>query len=189
MFERFVKSARDVVKNARGHALRLNQTQVRAEHLLLALAGPEAGIAAEVLAGNGMTRAKIESAIASTTALESPEGPLTRADADAMKKMGVDLDEVVREVEGALGAGALRPVGPRHKRPEKRLSFSPEAKRALAAGLGAAREEGCAYIDAGHVLLGVLAQKRSLAVELLGEFDATPEGLRHQVLTQQRRAS
>jgi ATP-dependent Clp protease ATP-binding subunit ClpA len=188
LFERFSKSAREVVVKARSHAIRMHQTEVRAEHLLLALAAPGSGSAARVLNDNGLTSRKIEDAMASTTALQSDQGPVTQADVEALKTIGVDLDEVVRQMEGTLGPGALARSPARDSR-FKRLTFSAEAKRALAASLAAATQQGADDIGADHILLGVLAQKRSLAVELLELFDITPEGLRDQVLVEERRAS
>jgi ATP-dependent Clp protease ATP-binding subunit ClpA len=189
MFERFSKSAREVVVNARAQALRLGQTEVRAEHLLLALAAPGSGVPAQVLGDNGLTPARIEDAMASTIALQSDQGLVTQADVEALKTIGVDLDEIVRQVEAALGAGALRASPVRRGSPDKRLTFSAEAKRALAASLSEAKRQGAGHIGAEHILLGVLAQKRSVAVELLERFGVTPEGLREQVLTEERRAS
>jgi ATP-dependent Clp protease ATP-binding subunit ClpA len=189
MFKRFSRSARDVVIHARAHAARLNQTEVRAEHLLLALAAPGSGVSALVLDDNGLTSARIEDAMASSIALESNHRRLTQADVKALKTIGIDFAEVVSQVEGALGPGALQPSRARRGSPERHLTFSAEAKRALAASLEEARQQGSDHIGAEHILLGVLAQKRSLAVELLDLFDLTPESLRDQVLTEERRAS
>jgi ATP-dependent Clp protease ATP-binding subunit ClpA len=189
LFERFSKPARDVVIRARSHALRMNQAEVRGEHLLLGLAEGEAGIAARVLEDNGLTPKRIDQAIANTVALESKEGPLTRADVEALKSIGVDLDEVIAKAQEAFGPRALEPPSGRRQTPDQRVSFSSEAKRALRASLAEARRQGSDSIGPDHLLLGLLAPKKSLALEVLALFDVTPASLRAQVLIEDRRAS
>lgn len=190
MFERFLESARQIVEDAQAQAVRMEQRQVRAEHLLLALASVNQGIAARVLSGNGLTPQKIEEAISATIALESGDGPVTRADAEALKAIGIDLDEILRKVEGITGAqSAGVTAGRRRGFLAKHLPFSPDAKRAIVAGVTEAKQRGDGYISAEHLLLGVLSQEKSVAVELLRSLDTTAEDLRAQVLTTMKRAS
>jgi ATP-dependent Clp protease ATP-binding subunit ClpA len=190
MFERFLESARHVVEEAQAQAVRMDQRQVRAEHLLLALASVDQGIAARVLSGNGLTPQRIEEAISATIAFESGDGPVTRADAEALKAIGIDLDEVLRKVEGTIGA---KPVGVATSRRRgflgKHLPLSPDAKRAIVAGVTEAKQRGDGYISPEHLLLGVLSQDKSVAVELLALLDTTAGNLRAQVLTTMKRAS
>ena len=190
MFERFLESARHVVEEAQAQALRMGQRQVRAEHLLLALASVDTGVAGHVLSDNGLTPHKIEAAISATIALESGDGPVTRADAEALKGIGIDLDEVLRKVEGTIGAqSAAVTAGRRRGFLGKHLPFSPDAKRAIVAGLTEAKQHGDGYISAGHLLLGVLSQSNSVAVELLDLVDTSAGDLRAQLLTTMKRAS
>jgi ATP-dependent Clp protease ATP-binding subunit ClpA len=189
MFHRFLESARLVVEDAQVQARRMNQTQVRAEHLLLALAGTDTGTAAHVLSTNGLTPAKIESAISTTVAFESGDGPVTRADADALRTLGVDLDEILAKIEGSMGTPLGPPAGRRHGFLKRHLPFSTDAKRAIVAGLNEAKQRGDGYIGPEHLLLGVLTQDRSVAVESLSLFDTTAEDLRSQVLNTMKRAS
>jgi ATP-dependent Clp protease ATP-binding subunit ClpA len=190
MFERFLESARQVVEDAQAQGVRMDKPQVRAEHLLLALARDDSGIAARVLSGNGLTPEKIENAMAATVAFESGDGPVTRADAEALKAIGIDLDEVLRKVEGVAGAQSAGVTAGRHRGfLAKHLPFSSDAKRAIVAGVTEAKQRGDGYISAEHLLLGVLSQDKSVAVELLRLLGTTAEDLRAQVLTTMKRAS
>ncbi|MDP9233286.1 MAG: hypothetical protein M3P01_01890 [Actinomycetota bacterium] len=190
MFHRFLESARLVVEDAQVQARRMNQTQVRAEHLLLALAGTGTGTAAHVLSSNGLTPARIESAISTTVAFESGDGPVTRADAEALRTLGVDLDEILAKLEGSMAPALGPPVGPRRGLLGKHhLPFSADAKRAIVAGLTEAKRRGDGYIGPEHLLLGVLTQEKSVAVESLSLFDTTAGDLRAQVLNTMKRAS
>jgi ATP-dependent Clp protease ATP-binding subunit ClpA len=189
MLHRFLESARLVVEDAQVQARRMNQTQVRAEHLLLALAGTGTGTAAHVLSSNGLTPARIENAISRTVAFESGNGPVTRADAEALRTLGVDLDEILAKLEGSMGPALSPPVGRRRGSLGKHLPFSADAKRTIVAGLTEAKQRGDGYIGPEHLLLGVLTQEKSVAVESLSLFDTTAGDLRAQVLNTMKRAS
>jgi ATP-dependent Clp protease ATP-binding subunit ClpA len=190
MFERFSKSARSVVEEAQAQALRMNQKQVRAELLLLALSRVDTGVAAHVLSDNGLTPQRIEEAISATIALDSGAEPLTRADAEALKAIGIDLDEVLRKLEVTMGGLSFgSPAGRRRGFLGKHLPFSSDAKGAIVASLSEAKQRGDSYIGPEHLLLGVLTQERSVAVESLSLFDTTAEDLRTQVLNTMKRAS
>jgi ATP-dependent Clp protease ATP-binding subunit ClpA len=189
MFHRFLEPARVAVEEAQIQARRMNQTQVRAEHLLLALAATDGGPAAQVLSSNGLTPSRIENAISTTVAFESGDGPVTRGDAEALRTIGVDLDEILAKLEGSMGSRLEPPVGRRRAFLGKDLPFSTEAKRAIVAALIEAKQRGDGYIGPEHLLLGVLAQERSVAVEALGLFDTAAKDLRAQVRNMMKRAS
>src|SRR5450755_3471051 len=56
VFERFTDQARQTVRNAAGAAQRLNDDRVGDEHILLALAAPNCGVARAVLSRSGSAR-------------------------------------------------------------------------------------------------------------------------------------
>ncbi|MFF7262810.1 Clp protease N-terminal domain-containing protein [Streptomyces sp. NPDC008159] len=107
MFERFTKDARAVVLGAVDHAERSSADKVTEEHLLLALLDRRASRASFALASLGLAdnRGSVEQALTAARR----RGGLTRADADALSDLGIDLAQIVSRVEEAHGTGALEP--------------------------------------------------------------------------------
>jgi ATP-dependent Clp protease ATP-binding subunit ClpA len=180
MFERLLPTARAVLEHAHTEALRLSRSEVRAEHLLLALASTETGFASRVLASTEITPARIERAIEATVALELEDGPLTKSDAEALSTLGIELDQIRPSMEQSKILGS----SPRRGRTNSRVRFSSEAKRALSTSVAYAQQQGQGYIGPEHLLLGVLSGKRTLAVELLDTLGIDVEALKLQVLGQ-----
>ncbi len=105
MFERFTKDARAVVTGAVGHCERAREEKVDEAHLLLALLDREASRGSFALASLGLAgrRSEVERDLAEARR----RGGLSRADAEALTGLGIDLTEIVSRVEEAHGAGAL----------------------------------------------------------------------------------
>lgn len=188
MFERLLPSARTVVESAYGEARRLNRSEVGAEHLLLALTHAETGIASRVLADNRITTDRIEAALETSLALDLDPRPLTRADAEALRTIGIDLDQIRPHLEEGLGMHP-EPLSPAGGRRSARLRFSSDTKRVLAAAVTCAQRSGRRYIGAEHLLLGILTDNRSLAAELFGALAINASDLRIQILNELERAS
>lgn len=98
MFERFTKKARAVTVRARELAGERGDSYIGSEHLLLALAEPGAGLAADVLAQADVTPAGIAAALA----VHVP-GPavVTDEDVEVLRDLGIDaaaiLDQAGRD--------------------------------------------------------------------------------------------
>ncbi|MCL6739067.1 Clp protease N-terminal domain-containing protein [Streptomyces neyagawaensis] len=107
MFERFTKDARAVVLAAVDHAQRSSADKVTEEHLLLALLDRRASRASFALASLGL--ADNRGSVAQALADARRRCGLTRADADALSDLGIDLARIVSRVEEAHGTGALEP--------------------------------------------------------------------------------
>src|ERR1700744_1121980 len=105
MFEKFARQTRQVVSGAVAEALGSGTREIGCEHLLIAIALPGSGPAADALAAQGMNAGRLR-------ALAAPSGtrPL---DADALAVIGIDLDSVRRAAEAAFGPGALDVAKPR----------------------------------------------------------------------------
>jgi ATP-dependent Clp protease ATP-binding subunit ClpA len=121
-------------------------------------------------------------------------GGLCESDAEALRTLGIDLDEVRRRVEASFGPGALDEI-PRRRRRRRRwrrgrcepaltgyLPFMPRAKRALERAAGEAATLGDGHIGMEHLLLGLLDPGGNMAVELLRHLGADPEVVRGRVL-------
>lgn len=192
MFERFTTEAREVVVRAEQEARRFAHPWLGTEHLLLGvLAQPDApGVRA--LAELGVTLDTARAALSQVVGI----GGLGAGDADALRTLGIDLDEVRKRVEAAFGPGALDqppPCRARHRLHWRRgrcepasgaghLPFMPRAKRALERSLREALALGHRHIGVEHLLLGLLDPKGNMAVELLRHLGADPEAVRARVL-------
>ncbi len=164
MFERFTNRARDAVSGAADEARALGGETVGAEHLLLAMLADAGSIATKVLRGHGIERSAVLREV--TTA--------STRDADALRGIGIDLEEVRRRAEAAFGPGALdRPQARRAGRSGRRrsvggrLPFGDSARAVLEASLRAAEDLGVGYIGTEHLLLGIVADERSAATIIL----------------------
>jgi ATP-dependent Clp protease ATP-binding subunit ClpA len=192
MFERFTQPAREVVVRAQEEARALGHPWLGTEHLLLGvLAQPEApGVS--TLTDLGVN---LDSARAALSQLVGRRG-LGESDTDALRTLGIDLDEVRRRAEASFGPGALDyppRLRARHWLRWRRgqcatrdmtgyLPFMPRAKRALERAQREAVARGDRHIGVEHVLLGLLDPKSNMAVELLRHLGADPEDVRTRVL-------
>lgn len=170
MFERFTKSAREVVKGAVEHAERVVSESVTEEHLLLSVLEREGTKAAFALSALGVTerRESLERALGEARR----RGGISRADAEALAGLGIDVAEIVARVEGAHGRGALatgRRI--RRRRPAGHRPFTREAKAVLERSLRAALARGDRHIGDEHILLA-LADGTGVVAEVLAEYGA-----------------
>jgi ATP-dependent Clp protease ATP-binding subunit ClpA len=128
MFERFTRSARDVVAAAEAEARALGSPTVDAEHLLLALAGPQGAALRSVLAGAGLDR----------------QGVLDALETERERSLT------------AVGVSARDFDLPAAPRTGARPRWGASAKLALERSLRAALDRGDRRIEPGHILLGLL---------------------------------
>ncbi|MEV7421547.1 Clp protease N-terminal domain-containing protein [Streptomyces sp. NPDC091212] len=170
MFERFTEAARGVVTGAVSHSERMGTDSVTEEHLLLALLdrrGTRASFALTAL-GVGDRRGSLEDALADSRR----RGGLSKADAEALAGIGIDLGEIVSKVEEAHGEGAMRADGRRGRWWTGHRSFVPGAKEILVEALRIARGRGDRHIGDEHLLLALTARPGVVA-EVLADHGAT----------------
>jgi ATP-dependent Clp protease ATP-binding subunit ClpA len=144
MLERFTKRARVVVERAHVEALEATAGEVRPEHLLMALLADEDSVAVRVLAASGAPVAEVRTELARrrSTYVDG----LDEDDAEALRLIGIDLDEVVRRIDRNLGGAARRPRRPR---------FARGSKKVLELALREAVALRHNYIGTEHLLLGL----------------------------------
>ncbi|MGH3508679.1 MAG: Clp protease N-terminal domain-containing protein [Nocardioidaceae bacterium] len=178
MFERFTQKARQVVAGARERAVATTASEVRPEHLMMALLDDETSLAVQVLAGLGAPAASLR------TALESQRRKyvdgLDEDDADALRVLGIDLDDVVRRIDQNLGGLAASPGG--------RTPFSRSAKKVLELALREALRLRHNYIGTEHLLLGLARSGDRVVAETLRTSGVSDAGLREAVAEAVRRA-
>lgn len=187
MFQRFTRQAREVVLQARSEAEAMRHGHIGPEHLLLgALAQPEAPGAATLIR-LGITADQIRQDL--TDIVVSAD--LTTADAEALRALGIDLDEVRQRVEQTFGPGALDvpqttkdwfPWRRKQSRPAGRLRFIPRGKHILEYALRQAIARRDRHIGVEHMVLGLLTMKGTMIAELLRRHDVDPADARRTVL-------
>ena len=155
MFERFTGEARRVVVEAQEEARTRKADEIRTEHLLAAIYTVRDDLALAVLDELGVDEADV---LRDVDRLRS--GSPTALDAEALSTIGIDLDEVRRQVEEAFGPGALDRTHAAHRgKPGWLLGHIPfegQAKKALELSLREAIHLRHDRIGAEHILLGLI---------------------------------
>lgn len=178
MFERFTKDARAVVEGAVGHAEREGAARVEETHVLLSLLDREGSRGSFALASLGLPpggRAGLVRDLDETRR----RGGLSRADADALSGLGIDLSEIVSRVEETHGEGALTAAGAGAARSAggpAAWAFSRGAKDLLTGTLRVAMAQGERHIGDEHLLLA-LTTRRGVPSEILADHGVTHASL------------
>jgi ATP-dependent Clp protease ATP-binding subunit ClpA len=175
MFERFTKDARAVVMGAVEHRERSGEDRVDEAHLLLALLDREGSRGSFALASLGP--ADCRDSVAGALAEARRRGGLSRADADALSGLGIDLTVIVSRVEEAHGAGALAGGRKDGGLWPGRRPFSRGAKDLLAESLRIAVAHHDRHIGDEHLLLALTARP-GVPAEVLADHGVTYDGVR-----------
>jgi ATP-dependent Clp protease ATP-binding subunit ClpA len=193
MFERFTKAARGVVIRAQVEAHELHHPHIGTEHLLLALLSDESGTAYTVLHGAGIDAPRVRSEI--TRLVAAPPKLLSPEDAEALRTIGIDPDEVLARIEESFGPGALDPPPPAPRRGllRRRRStgtrFTPRAKKVLELSLREAIRLDHHHIGTEHLLLGLIREGNGLAARILTDAGVSLADLRRATLDALGRAA
>lgn len=188
MFERFTASARGIVVRAQQEARDADDGYIGTEHVVIALAQDD-GLAGDVLRGAGVTAASLRRRRGDAG---TDDGGGGRLDADALRSIGIDLDDVRRSVEDTFGAGALDdPSSTGSRRPflAGHLRFTRHAKGSLERGVRQAVMLGVTRIGSEHLLLGVLDEGTGAGVRLLREEGVDLAQLRATTTERSRRSA
>ncbi|MEO3975799.1 Clp protease N-terminal domain-containing protein [Streptomyces sp. CAU 1734] len=185
MFERFTKDARDTVEKSVLQAERAGADSVTEEHLLLAILDQRDTRTARACAALGVTdrHASIRDALADARR----RAGLSRADAEALAGLGIDVAEIVARVEETHGAGALGPQRAPRRWWSSRRPFGPAARETLVASLRIAAGRGDREIGSEHLLLALTARP-GVVSEVLAEHGATHAAVRRAVYGEERAA-
>ncbi|GAA0932924.1 Clp protease N-terminal domain-containing protein [Pseudonocardia zijingensis] len=177
MFERFTREARQVVVEAQEEARHRAADEIRTEHLLAAIYSVRDEVALAVLDELGVDEADALQAVAGLR-----PGPSPSLDAEALSAIGIDLDEVRRQVEEAFGPGALDRTRAAHGGRSPRLfghiPFEGQAKKALELALREAIHLRHDQIGAAHILLGLIHTEGGAAHHVLAERGVRLEAAR-----------
>lgn len=169
MFERFTQGARDAVIQAQTEVMELGADAIGTQHVLLGVLWNVDGIAKHLLDETGLgyrdVRDRVEGEVAGSF-----------SDADALRGIGIDLEEVRRRADQAFGKGALgrrtgRRCGGGH------VPFTPDAKKSLELALREAVALKHTGIGPEHILLGLTRLPESPAGRLMTTAGVRPEEL------------
>ena len=177
MFERFTKPARRVVEQAAVLAAEVRASQVRPEHLLLALVDQQDNLAVRVLTNLGVSPDRLREELEQRRS-RYLDG-LGDEDAEALATFGIDLHEVLRRIGRGSGEGLRR----------GRPKFSRESKKALELSLREALALRHNYIGTEHILLGLVRGGDPAVRDTMKALDVTPAVLRTAVAEAVRKAS
>jgi ATP-dependent Clp protease ATP-binding subunit ClpA len=182
VFERFTAQARSVVTLAQQEARELGHPNIGTRHILLAILGEPDSAGARALGALGIDGSEVRDEIRRSNRERST---FSEEDADALRSVGVDLDEVRRRVEEAFGPGALerstsggRGVGVSH------IPFTARSKKTLELALREAIHLGHRSIGTEHLLLGLERDETCSAATILAARGADRERVRAEVLRQ-----
>jgi ATP-dependent Clp protease ATP-binding subunit ClpA len=187
MFERFTQPAREVVVHAQVEARTLRHGYIGTEHILLGVLREESGVGARALARLGIDLGTARADVVRIVG----EGPYEghEKDAEALRAIGIDVEEVRRRVEEAFGPGALdRRVRRRWGRRDRcaavtgHIPFTPRAKKALELSLREAIALGHKYIGTEHILLGLLREGEGIAARVIEDRGGAEEDVRKLVM-------
>jgi ATP-dependent Clp protease ATP-binding subunit ClpA len=177
MFEKFTKPARAAVEAAVLHARQATATEVRPEHLLQALLDDESSLAVRVLADAGASTDRLRAELARRR-MRYVDG-LDEDDADALRVIGIDLDEVVRRIDRNLGGPA-----PSQGRP----GFARASKKVLELALREAVAMRHGHIGTEHLLLGLVRVDDRVVADTFAACDMATSSLRTTVAEAVREA-
>jgi ATP-dependent Clp protease ATP-binding subunit ClpA len=182
VFERFTTQARSVVTLAQGEARELGHPNVGTHHLLLGILGDPDTAGGRALVALGIDGNEVRDEI---RRVDRERSTFSEKDAEALRSVGVDLDEVRNRVEEAFGPGALerstrggRCPGAGH------IPLTPKSKKALELALREALHLGHRSIGTEHLLLGLVRDERCSAARILAARGADRERVRAEVLRQ-----
>ena len=183
MFERFTQAARSSVIRAQSMARVSQAERVEPVHLLAAVTEHPDTVAVRALEALGVSQAQVQDAVASATTRPGPV-VLSDDDADALRAIGIDLDEVLRQVDENLGSSPTRTVDAGGRSPR----FAKASKKVLELALREAIALKHNYIGTEHILLGLLRVERGEVVEVFQELGVTLRDLRVAIAAEVRRA-
>jgi ATP-dependent Clp protease ATP-binding subunit ClpA len=160
---------------------RLRYPWLGTEHLLLALLHQPDTRARRVLTSLGVTETAVEHELIAELGESSGEQPLGVGDEEALRSLGIELQEVRQRVEATFGPGALDQATPGRCG----LPVMPRLKQSLE---HASRAAGRGLVGTDHLLLGMTEVRGALAIRLLDRLGVGTDMVRATVEAQRRRA-
>jgi ATP-dependent Clp protease ATP-binding subunit ClpA len=180
VFERFTTQARSVVTLAQQEARKLGRPNIGTQHVLLGILSTPDTSGARALEAIGVGEREVREDV---RRLDRDRSAFSDQDADALRSVGIDLDEVRRTVEQTFGSGALERGATAGARSwTGQVPLTPGSKKALELALREAIRLGHRSIGTEHLLLGLVRGEGCSAARILAARGADRERVRAAVL-------
>ena len=179
MFERFTTQARSVVTLAQEEVRQLGRPNIGTQHLLLGILGARDTAGARALDALGVGESDVREDV---RRLDRDRSAFSDQDADALRSVGIDLDEVRRTVEDSFGPGALERATAGGRSWSGHVPLTAGSKKALELALREAIHLGHRSIGTEHLLLGLVRDDTCSAATILAARGADRERVRAAVL-------
>ena len=167
IFNRLTDRSRACVQASFEEARMLGHDSLGDEDLLLGILRAGGGIAAEALSSLGIT-------------LEGVREESQEMLSGALSSIGISFEEIRREAGDTFEM----------RIPDnRRIPFSPTAKKALVEARKEMRRLGDNYLGTEHILLGMLRNEDGMAVRILASMGVSPEMLEDRLFDLRRRAA
>ena len=189
MFERFSAAAREVVVEAQRQAALRGDGEITAAHLAYALCESDDPVA-RILAQHGVVAPPVPE-----PAAEGSAAAFDGDDAEVLRSLGIDLDQVRRAAEQTFGPGALDVPSPSQRGERggaadaaalRHVRFTREAKSVLEGTLREALGQGDRTLRPAHLVLAMQFLQRPTEVAAVVDPVRLTAELRA-LLTEQRR--
>ena len=179
MFERFTNRARNVLGLAQEEAKELNHNFLGTEHLLLGLLREGQGVGGRTLAALGIELESTRSDVAEIVGL----GAGLVSDAEVLRSIGIDLDEVLRAAAESFGADKVdHLVRNGSCQDTAKAAYVPRAKKVLELSVREALRLGHKYIGTEHILLAIVREGEGVAAQILIRRTSGLDAVRDAVL-------
>jgi ATP-dependent Clp protease ATP-binding subunit ClpC len=167
MFSRLTDKSRNCVHAAFEEARMLGHDSLGDEDLLLGVLRADEGVAVEALSSLDIT-------------LEGVREESQERFSEALSSIGISLENIRREAGDAFEM----------RIPDnRRIPFSPRAKKALVEARKEMRRLGDNYLGTEHILLGMLRNEDGMAITILARMGVSPEMLEDRLFELRRRAA
>ena len=170
MLDRFTDRARRAMSMAKEEALARHLSQVGTEHLLLALAKQEDGVAFEALRKLDISYDDINEEIDDVdvaTAEKDQQSLSAEENAQDTDAASSDEGETSDDVHDEMAA--------------KKLSFTPMVIKVMEHSFTEARKNGQAYVSTEHLLLGISNERSCQAYKILSRLGVSAASIQRQI--------
>lgn len=161
----FTERVRRVLQGAREEALALGHEYVGTEHMLLALCNG-GGVAEATLTNLGLDSTRVRD---ETLKFVKP------GTFDGTRTESADVGGIMAAIKDSIFLGGISRSGPD-------LPYTSRAKKVLELAISEARHLNHSYVGTEHLLLGLIAEGRGIAAQVLTSMGMTLIGLRHEVV-------
>jgi ATP-dependent Clp protease ATP-binding subunit ClpA len=180
VFERLTTQARSVVTLAQQEARKLGRPNIGTQHVLLGILRIPGTAGSRAFDALGIRERDVREDV---RRLDRDRSAFSDQDADALRSVGIDLDEVRRRVEQTFGSGALEAGASAAARSwTEHVPFTAGSKKALELALREAIHLGHRSIGTEHLLLGLVRDDTCSAARILAARGADRERVRAAVL-------